>query len=754
FWAVRAAVESTVEASTHGDGRAGVVWHTQGSGKSLEMLFYAAKVMRHPAMANPTLVLLTDRNDLDDQLFDEVFCAARTLPETPKQATSRDNLKELLRRASGGIVFTTIQKFSTAAKGERYPLLSDRRNIVVIADEAHRSQYDFIDGFARHLRDGLPNAAFIGFTGTPIEFEDKSTRQVFGEYVSVYDLTQAVEDGATVRIYYEARLAKVGMADEAAELLDKGFDEVTETEETGTKRKAKSRWARIEAIVGAQDRLEHVARDIVEHWEARREVLAGKAMIVCMSRRICAALYDEIAKLRPDWVSDDDSTGKLKVVITGGPMDDDAIKRHVRSKQALREVKARAKDVDDSLELVIVRDMWLTGFDSPSMHTMYVDKPMRGAGLMQAIARINRTFRDKPGGLVVDYLGLADALRKALANYTAQDREEAGIPINDAVRLLQEKHEVVTSILHGHDWSGGVSGQRAKYLRALASTIDFVLADSERKDRFEKQTGMLVKTFALCVPDPRALALRDDVGFFQDVRAQIAKLEAAGDRGAGKSTEELDTAISQLLSEAVASEGVIDLYAAAGINKPDISILSDEFLEDIKRLPQKNLQFELLRKLLNDEIRKVGKRNLVEERRFSDMLQQSIVKYQNRTLSSAEVIAELVALAKEMREARERGERMHLNDAELAFYDAVCQNDSAVLELGDDVLRDIVADLVDTVKRNATVDWSIKEQVRAKLRATVRRVLLRHDYPPDKCEAATNLVLEQAELFASELVAA
>ncbi len=751
FWAVRAAVDSTVAASTGGDGRAGVVWHTQGSGKSLEMLFYAAKVIRHPAMANPTLVLLTDRNDLDDQLFDEVFAAARTVPETPVQATSRENLQQLLRRASGGIVFTTIQKFAPEAKGDRYPLLSDRRNIVVIADEAHRSQYDFIDGFARHLRDGLPNASFIGFTGTPIDFDDKSTRQVFGDYVSVYDLTQAVEDEATVRIYYEARLAKVALKDEEIEGLDESFEEATEGEESDTKRKLKSRWARVEALVGSEERIERVAKDIVEHWEARREVLEGKAMVVCMSRRICAALYAKIAELRPDWVTEDDATGKVKVIITGGPMDDDDIKKHVRPKKALRDVKARAKDVDDELELVIVRDMWLTGFDSPSMHTMYVDKPMRGAALMQAIARINRTFRDKPGGLVVDYLGIADALRRALASYSAQDREEAGIPIEQALKFLKEKHEVVTTILHGQDWSGGISGKSGKYLAALASTTDFVLGDSERRTRFVEQTGLLVKAFALCVPNPAAMALRDSIGFFQDVRSQILKLSAAGETGSGRADEDLDTAISQILSEAVASEGVIDIYAAAGLSKPDISILSDEFLEDVKRLPQKNLQFELLRKLLADEIKQVSRTNVVQERKFSELLQNAIISYQNRALSSAEIINELVKLAQELRDAHGRGEQLGLNDAELAFYDAVHQNDSAVLELGDEVLRDIVVDLVETVKRNATVDWELKEQVRAKLRSTVRRVLLRHDYPPDKCEAATNLVLEQAELYAKDL---
>jgi type I restriction enzyme R subunit len=756
YWAVRAAVDSTIAASTEGDGRAGVVWHTQGSGKSLEMLFYAAKVMREPAMANPTLVLLTDRNDLDDQLFDEVFAAARNLPERPVQATSRENLQELLRRASGGIVFTTVQKFfpkvekGQSAKGVRYPTLTERRNVVVIADEAHRSQYDFIDGFARHLRDALPNASYIGFTGTPIESTDKSTRQVFGDYVSVYDLTQAVEDGATVRIYYEARLAKIELADGETEKLDESFDEVTEGEETETRERLKTRWARLEALVGSKKRIEAIARDLVEHWEARRGVLAGKAMVVCMSRRICAELYDEIAKLRPEWVTSDDATGKVKVVITGSASDEPALQKHVRTKEKLRELKARAKDPGDELELVIVRDMWLTGFDSPSMHTMYVDKPMQGAALMQAIARINRTFRDKPGGLVVDYLGLADNLRKALADYTDRSRKEAGIPVEQVVEIVIEKHEVVTQILHGHDWSDAESGDAAKYVTALAATVNFVLGDLNRRQRFLDQTLALVQAFALAVPHPKALAVRDDVGFFQDVRNQIRKLDGLGGDGE-RSGEDVETAIAQILSQAVASTGVVDIYEAAGLEKPDIALLSDEFLENVKRLPHKNLQLELLKKLLDDEIRTVGKRNIVTGRKFSELLTNSILRYQNRSLTSAEVIAELVELAKQLQAERDRGSKLKLNEAELAFYDAIRTSDSAVLEMGDDVLRQIALEVIDTVRRNAAIDWAVKEQVRSKLRGAVKRVLMNHDYPPDKAETATALVLEQAELFAEEL---
>ncbi len=758
YWAVQAAVESTVQASTTGDGRAGVVWHTQGSGKSLEMLFYVAKVMRTPAMANPTLVLLTDRNDLDDQPFDEVFTAARNLPERPVQATSREHLQQLLRRASGGIVFTTVQKFfpkvakGESAKGVRYPLLTDRRNVVVIADEAHRSQYDFIDGFARHLRDGLPNASFIGFTGTPIESTDKSTRQVFGQYVSVYDLTQAVEDGATVRIYYEARLAKIDLSGDEESSIDEEFDEVTEGEEESAKERLKTRWARLEAIVGAPKRTAQIAADLVAHWEARRGVLEGKAMVVCMSRRICAQLYDEIAKLRPAWVTGDDATGKVKVVITGSAADDPSLQPHIRTKEQLRALKARAKNPADPLELVIVRDMWLTGFDSPAMHTMYVDKPMQGAALMQAIARINRTFRDKPGGLVVDYLGLAENLRKALADYTDRSRKEAGIPIEQVVKVVAEKHEVVANILHGHDWLGARSGDAAKYVAAMAATVNFVVADAGRKQRFCDQTLALVQAFALAVPHPQALAVRDDIGFFQDVRSQIRKLDGLGGDGQ-RAGEDVDTAIAQILSKAVASTGVVDIYAAAGLDKPDISILSDEFLEDVRRLPHKNLQLELLRRLLADEIRSVGGRNLVAGRRFSELLAGSILRYQNRSLTSAEVINELVELAKQLQAERDRGAKLGLNEAELAFYDAIRSSDSAVTEMGDDLLRQIALEVVATVKRNATIDWSVKEQVRSKLRAAVKRVLMNHDYPPDKAEAATVLVLEQAELFADELAA-
>ena len=751
FWAVRKAVERTVEARA-GDGRAGVVWHTQGSGKSLEMLLYAGQVMRHPAMENPTLVVLCDRNDLDDQLFDEVFATARSLPETPVQATSREHLRELLSgRAAGGIVFTTLQKFAPPEKGGEYPRLTDRRNVVVIADEAHRSQYDFIDGFARHLRDGLPNATFIGFTGTPIESDDRSTRAVFGEYIDVYDLTQAVEDGATVRIYYEARLAKLSLPEDVQAELDAGFEELTEGEEEDTAAKAKTRWSRLEAIVGAPDRLGLLARDLVEHWETRREAMPGKAMAVCMSRQVCVRLYDEIAALRPEWVSDDDGEGRVKVVITGSASDDEELRRHVRSKDGLRTIKDRAKNPADPLELVIVRDMWLTGFDSPSMHTMYVDKPMKGHSLMQAIARVNRTFADKPGGLVVDYIGIAENLRAALANYTDRSRNETGIPVDSLVKVVLEKHEVISTLLHDLDWSAARADTAAERLGAVPPAMNFVLGDEDRNDRYLSHTLAMSKAFALCATDARVQHLRRDLAFFLTVRAGITKLTSDATGRDARSSVELDAAVAQLVSDAVAADGVVDIYSEIGLERPDISILSEEFLQSALDAPYKNVQMEMLRRLLNDEIRSVARRNLVESRQFSEMLSATMLRYQNRSIDSAKVIAELVELARRMQEARQRGEDLGLSEGELAFYDAIVQNDAAVLELGDDTLKLIAHELVATVKANATIDWDRKESVRAKLRAAVRRLLLQHRYPPDRCDAATQLVIEQAELFAREV---
>lgn len=768
FWAVNKAVFATVEA-VEGDGRAGVVWHTQGSGKSYEMLWYAGKVMRHPAMENPTVVVLTDRNDLDDQLFDDTFAAAlpgAPLPEKPVQAGSRAELKTLLGgRASGGIIFSTIQKFGISREereaGTSFPLLSDRSNIVVIVDEAHRSNYDFIDGFARHLRDGLPNATFIGFTGTPIESSDKSTKNVFGDYIDTYDLTQAVEDGATVKVYYEPRLARVELPTDALADLDAAFSDATSGTEEEARDRLKTKWARVEAIVGSEKRVAQLARDLVDHWEERRSVLAGKAMIVVMSRRIAAALYDAIAALRPDWVSSDDATGKLKVVITGSAADDQSLQPHIRSKDAMRALKARAKDPNDELELVIVRDMWLTGFDSPSMHTMYVDKPMRGANLMQAIARVNRTFRDKPAGLVVDYLGIAEDLKSALSEYTQRDQQnqELGQDVREqAVPGMLEAHHVVETILHGYPWRDGLAAGGPKaFIDTLTGTIEHLLSahvdescTSDTpclKHRFLLQAGRFVRLYAICAGTPEAERLKGDAAFFEAVRGQLSKMEG-GDLRVDPNAE-VETAIRQIVSEAMTGAGVIDIYAEIGMEKPDLSIIDDEFIARFKTSDRKNLQLEMLRRLLSTEIARISKRNIVAGKQFSELLSESLLRYQNRTLDSAEVIAALADLARRMTAEANRAEQLGLTSDELAFYDAIRTNDSAVIELTDDTLKAIAHELVEIVRRDAKTDWAVKEQVRAKLRATIKRLLRKYGYPPDQAAGATDLVLQQAEVLAA-----
>lgn len=750
YWAVNAAIESTIEASRpDGDRRGGVVWHTQGSGKSLEMLFYAAKAMRAEELANPTVVLTTDRNDLDDQLFGEVFAPARILPEAPQQASSRAEMRQLLERASGGIIFTTIQKFAPDEKGDAHPLLTDRRNVIVIADEAHRSQYDFLDGYARHLRDALPNATYLGFTGTPIESTDKSTKAVFGDYVDIYDLTRAVEDGATVRIFYESRLAKVRLPEEYRQQIDDDVEELTEGQELVDAERSKTRWASIEAVVGASERLDIVAADIVEHWEQHRQSLKGKAMIVGMSRRICVELYERIVELRPAWHSDDPTRGRIKVVMTGSAADVPEFQPHLYPKQTLRDLKARAKDADDELEIVIVRDMWLTGFDAPSMNTMYVDKPMRGAGLMQAIARVNRTFLDKPGGLIVDYIGIAQNLRNALSDYSPSDRDQAGVPIEEVIAVMLEKHDVVCGILHGLDWDSNPSLPGLERMNQLQACMEFVLEDPDRKRRFADQTLALLKAFALAGASDETRTIRDDVVFFANVRSAIVKLDTEGEPGAaGKGgAAAVDTAIAQLVSEAVAADEVIDIYAQAGLERPDISILSDEFLEGVKRSDRPSLQMLLLKKLLNGEIKSVSRTNIVQARIFSEMLDKAIASYTNRSLTTAQIIAELVELARAMRDAHRRGEQLGLKEDEVAFYDAIVQNDAAVLEMGDDMLKEIARQLVAAVRESATIDWNLKDSVRASMRARVRRLLTRYDYPPDKEEAAIELVLQQAEMF-------
>jgi type I restriction enzyme R subunit len=748
FHAVNKAVDCTIKAaSPKGDRRVGVVWHTQGSGKSLTMVFYAGKIIQHPKMENPTLVVLTDRNDLDDQLFGTFAACSDLLRQEPAQAESREHLQMLLQVSSGGVIFTTIQKFLPEDKGERYPLLSDRRNIVVIADEAHRSQYDFIDGFARHLRDALPKASFVGFTATPLEIGDRSTPAVFGDYIDVYDILRAVEDGATVRIYYEGRLAKLELKEEERPKIDPDFEEVTEEEDVPTKEKLKTKWARMEAMVGTEKRIGLIAKDINEHFARRLDAMDGKAMIVCMSRRICVDLYNAIVKLRPEWHSEDDEKGAIKIVMTGDASDNIEWQPHIRNKPRREFLAKRFKDEQDPLKIVIVRDMWLTGFDVPCLHTMYVDKPMQRHGLMQAIARVNRVFRDKPGGLVVDYLGLADQLKKALADYTESGGQ--GKPVfeqEEAVAKMLELYEVCAAMFHGFDYSKFKTGKPSERTAIVPPAVEHVLKQENGKERFMKLVTRLSRAFALSVPHEKALAIRDDVGFFQTVRAALAKTIT----GTGRPEEELDAAVRQIVSRAVASDQVIDIFSAAGLKRPDISILSDEFLAEVKELPHRNLAFEVLKKLLNDEIKARAKKNLVQSRLFSQMLEETIRKYQNRSIEAAQIIQELIDLAKDMREAAKRGEKLGFTDEELAFYDALEVNDSAVKVLGDETLRAIARELVETVHKNVTIDWTVKESVRAKLRTMVKRTLRKYGYPPDKQEKATQTVLEQAELLCKD----
>jgi type I restriction enzyme R subunit len=746
FHAGRKALESSIAASgQEGDRRAGVVWHTQGSGKSLTMLFFAGQIIRSPAMENPTIVVLTDRNDLDDQLFGQFARGSELLRQAPQQAQSREHLRELLQVAAGGVIFTTIQKFLPAEKGARYDLLSDRRNIVFIADEAHRSQYDFVDGFARHMRDALPNASFIGFTGTPIEKTDRSTEAVFGEYIDIYDIQQAVEDEVTVPIFYEARLAKLQLDEAQRPKIDPDFEAATEGEEVEGKERLKSKWARLEAMVGSPQRLEKMARDIVEHFEARLSAMEGKAMIVGMSRRVCAELYNEIIKLRPDWHADEDDKGFIKVVITGAAMDAENLQPHIRNK-ARREALAKIfKDPDSSVKLVIVRDMWLTGFDAPCLHTMYADKPMQGHGLMQAIARVNRVFRDKPGGLIVDYLGLADNLKRALQDYTSGDREQAGIPQEVAVERMEKLLGIVRAILHGFEYSAWTSGTPSQRLALLPYAQEHILAQPDGKKRFVGHVKKLSDAFALAVPHDRAMAMVDELAFFQAVRAALVKTETSGESNGSKSKDEIEAAVRQIVSRSVVSDEIIDIFSAAGLQRPNIGILSDEFLEEVREMPQRNLAIEVLRKLLSDQIRARGTKNVVEARSFAELLESGIHKYQNRSLEAAAIIEELVALAKEMREAATRGHKLGLSDDELAFYDALEVSEGAVQVMGDENLKVIARELVEMVRRNVTIDWTMKDAVRAHLRRLVKRVLRKHGYPPDKQDKATETVLEQAE---------
>ena len=729
-----------------GDRRIGVVWHTQGSGKSLTMAFYAGRIIREPAMGNPTIVMLTDRNDLDDQLFGTFSRCQDLLRQPPTQAGSRADLRAKLAVESGGVVFTTIQKFFPEERGDRHPELSRRRNIVVIADEAHRSQYDFIDGYARHMRDALPNASFIGFTGTPIELEDANTRAVFGDYISVYDIERAVEDRATVPIYYESRLAKLVLDKAELPKIDPEFEEVTEGEEVERKEKLKTKWAQLEAVAGAGPRLKLIAQDIVSHFDRRIEALDGKAMIVCMSRRICIDLYRELTRLRPDWHHEDDDGGRIKVVMTGSASDPPDWQPHIRNKSRREMLAKRFRDPGDALQVVLVRDMWLTGFDAPSLHTMYVDKPMRGHGLMQAIARVNRVFRDKPGGLVVDYLGLAHELKRALATYTESGGTgSTTVDQAEAVAVMLEKYEVCCGLFHGFDYSEWIDGTSTERVSLLPAAQEHILAQENGKERCLRAVRALSQAFALAVPHEESMRIRDDVAFFQAVRAVLAKRAA----GEARPAEELDYAIRQIVSRAVASEGVVDIFAAAGLEKPDISILSEEFLAEVRGMKQRNLAVELLQKLLKGELAARKRKNVVQARSFAEMLEQTVRRYANRAIEAAQVIEELIQLAREMREANERGEELGLSEDELAFYDALETNDSAVQVLGDETLREIARELVETVRKNVKIDWTLRENVRANLRRLVKRILRKHGYPPDKQEKATRTVLEQAEVLSA-----
>jgi type I restriction enzyme, R subunit len=781
FHAVRHAVERTLAATApDGDRRVGVIWHTQGSGKSLLMAFYAGQIIKHPALANPTVVVLTDRNDLDDQLFATFSMCRDLLRQTPQQATDRDHLRKLLDRPSGGVIFTTLQKFAPESGTTEYAPLTQRRNVVVIADEAHRSQYglrakvdkqgDISYGFAKYMRDGLPNASFIGFTGTPIEAQDVNTPLVFGQYIDIYDISRAVEDGATVPIYYESRLARIELDEDEKPKIDAEIADLTEDEAEGEQERLKRKWASVEALVGAEKRLALVAEDLVRHFEARLVGLDGKAMIVCMSRRICVDLYNAIVELRPEWHSDDDDAGTIKVVMTGVASDPPAWQQHIGKPPKTRRklLAKRAKSPNDALKLVIVRDMWLTGFDAPCMHTMYVDKPMRGHGLMQAIARVNRVFHDKPAGLVVDYIGVAQNLKSALGQYSGDDREQTGIDETKAVEVLLERYEVVRAMFRP-DMKGGFdyravldpSATAQVRLAVMAGAIDWVL--TFQQEAAEKETSAeakklahrryadavvgLSKAFGLAGASDEGIAIRDEVGFFQAIRAALIK-SLPGD---GKKTAaERELAIQQIVSRAVVSTEIVDIMRAAGLESPDISILSDEFLAEVREMPKKNLAIEALKKLINGEVRAQSQRNVTQSKAFTERLEDAIARYHTNALTTAQVLEELIGLAKDIRAKRARGEETGLGDDEIAFYDALAANDSARSAMGEPALRIIAHELVASVKGNVTVDWMHRETARARMRVLVKRILRRYGYPPDLEDAAVQNVLQQAEALSAE----
>jgi len=773
YYAVNKAVESTVTASgSNGDRRGGVIWHTQGSGKSLSMVFFSGKLIIEPRMENPTLVILTDRNDLDEQLHETFTNCQQLLRQEPQKAESRQDLRKLLKVASGGIVFTTIQKFmpmqsdivqpennnvvnepSVEYIGADIQALSERKNIVVIADEAHRSQYDFIDGFAKHLRDALPNATFIGFTGTPIETTDKNTQAVFGNYVDIYDIQQAVNDKATVPIFYESRLAKVHFNEDEKVSLDEQFEELTEGEELSNRQQMRAKWTRLEAIVGNPNRLQKIAEDLVYHFEQRNAVLDGKAMIVCMSRRICVELYEAIIKIRPLWHSDDDDKGTIKVIMTGSSSDALNMQPHIRNKPSRKAIGDRLKNPNDPLKLVIVRDMWLTGFDAPCLHTLYVDKPMRGHNLMQAIARVNRVFTEgKEGGLVVDYLGIAQELKTALADYTASGGE--GKPTLDqelAVAKMLELHEAIDYQLRHFDWRKFFTLTPEEKLKFIPVIVDYIFSQENGEQSFTENTKNLLKAFAISVPHERAMAIRDDVALFQAIKSRLVKISDRNE--GGKTDEEMETAIKQIISEAITADNVIDIFDAAGLKKPNIEILDERFLQELKDLPQKNLAVELLKKLLKDEIKKRTKINLVESKKFSEMLEDAIKRYHNGMIDTVEFLEKvLIPFAQQMKEADQRGDKLGLDYREYAFYTALEINNSAVAVLGDDILKHIAQELLKTVRNSTTIDWTIKESVQSALRRNIRRILRLHGYPPDLQEKAVDTVITQAKMLAEDLV--
>lgn len=759
YYAVQKAVTQTLRAthSEDGDRKVGVVWHTQGSGKSLSMVFYSGQIITHPKMGNPTIVMLTDRNDLDDQLFGTFGNCIGLLRQTPVQADSREHIKELLKVSGGGVIFTTIQKFAPS-EGNVYETLSDRTNIVVVADEAHRSQYGFSGrvvetedgseiryGNAKYLRDALPNASYIGFTGTPIEKEDKSTPAVFGDYIDVYDIKQAVDDGATVPISYESRLIKIKLDEETSKKLDDEINDIADATEEQLE-KAKKKTTTIDAVVGHPDRLKDVAKDIVSHFEARQNVFEGKAMIVGMTRNICVRLYNEIIALKPDWHNDDLDKGTIKVIMTSSTDDPEIFQPHHTTKNQRKDLATRMKDTNDELKLVIVRDMWLTGFDAPSMHTLYVDKKMQGANLMQAIARVNRVYKDKPGGLVVDYIGIGQDLRKAMATYLQSGGEGSPVvDIKEAIAGMKEKFEIVEQMFNGFDFKQYFKVDTAQKLQVLLGAQNFILADQKLKDRFLKEVTLLSKLFAMSIPSPDADAIKNGVAFFQAVKSRINKFTGSGI----KSDYEVETAIKQIIDDALSSDGVIDVFEAAGIKAPSVSILSDEFLLEVKNMQQKNVAFELLKKLLSDEVRIRKTKNLVQGKKFSEMLESVVKRYHNNQIDSAQVLSELSEIAKEMRLEDIKSEDLGLTPEEYAFYSVLKENDSTSF-LKDDKMKELIHTIVDVIRQNATVDWSKRDDVRAKLRLTVKKILMRYGYPPDVAKMEADRVLAQGEALAEK----